>query len=90
MSAETLSLGLVQHAGSPDGIAGNLAVVEASAENAQAAGIDLLVFPECFLTGYFREDGIADLAAEIDAGVIARKLEETSARTGVAPGHRQL
>ncbi len=83
MSAETLSLGLVQHAGSPDGIAGNLAVVERAAESAQADGTDLLVFPECFLTGYFREDGIADLAAEIDDGVIGR-LEETAARTGVA------
>ena len=83
MSDETLRLGLVQHAGSPAGIEGNLSVIDRNCEEAKADGIDFLVFPECFLTGYFREDGIADLAEQIDDAVIAR-LEQTAARTGVA------
>jgi predicted amidohydrolase len=82
-AGETLRLGLWQHAGSPDGVAANLAIIEAAAEKARAERVDLLVFPECFLTGYYRQTGIEEVAAAVDPQMI-RRLEDLARRTGIA------
>ncbi len=82
-SDENLRLGLVQHAGSPDGVNGNLAIIEQAAAEAARRHIDLLVFPECFLTGYWRSGALGAIAASVDKPVIDR-LEACASQTGVA------
>jgi 5-aminopentanamidase len=71
--AEQLVLGLWQHGGSTKSgdVAGNLASVAAAAQQAAERNVDLLVFPECYLTGYYRESDLTDVAAQVDDNVIS-------------------
>ena len=61
-------------------IDGNIALMRAAANEAQAQGARLVIFPELSLTGYYPADLLddADFAQRIDAG-ITRMLEESRA-----------
>lgn len=83
MTGDKLTLGLFQHAGSPEGMQANLAILEDAAARAANRGIDLLVFPECFLTGYWRTDGLDRIAGDVDDRVIGR-IEACARKIGVA------
>lgn len=61
-----LTLGLWQSSGTPGDVTANLAEVAKAAAQAKAQGVDLLVFPECFLTGYFTDADVAQIAGEVE------------------------
>lgn len=61
-----LTLGLWQSSGTPGDVAANLAEVAGAAAQATPQGVDLLVFPECFLTGYFTDADVAKIAGDVE------------------------
>lgn len=61
-----LTLGLWQSSGTPGDVAANLAEVAEAAPQAKPQGVDLLVFPECFLTGYFTDADVAEIAGDVE------------------------
>ena len=83
MADAELTLGLWQDGGSPGDIAANLDRIGLAAGQARAQGVDLLIFPECFLTGYFRDRGVREVAARVD-GPVRASLAGIAAATGVA------
>ncbi len=60
----TLHVGIWQDCGIPGNVIANLATISRAAVVAARQGIELLVFPECFLTGYFNPDGVAAIARQ--------------------------
>jgi 5-aminopentanamidase len=44
----------------------NLQKIETVAKQAADTNADLLVFPECFLTGYYKEGDLTEIAAQVD------------------------
>jgi predicted amidohydrolase len=56
-------------------VADNLAIIEKEIATAQAAGADLIVFPELALSGYFLKDLVPEVARRIDAPEILRLIE---------------
>jgi predicted amidohydrolase len=77
----TLTIGLWQSAGTPGDVARNLAEAAHAARQAQARQVDLLVFPECFLTGY-QTDNPAAIAATMPDDTPAR-LAAIARDTGI-------
>ena len=49
----------------------NLQKIETVAKQAADTNADLLVFPECFLTGYYKEGDLTEIAAQVDDRCIA-------------------
>ncbi|MFF3850743.1 carbon-nitrogen hydrolase family protein [Streptomyces sp. NPDC002328] len=74
---------LLQSSGRPGSVAENLKVLDEAAARAAAAGAELLVAPEMFLTGYAIGDDIARLAEPAD-GDSADAIAETAGRHGLA------
>ena len=66
-----LTVALWQGDSVPGDIAANLARIEAAAEEAAEAGADLLVMPECFLTGYYFHADLSEIAARVDEGCMS-------------------
>ena len=57
----SLTVGIWQDSGSLGDVATNLATISRVTAQASQRGVQFLIFPECFLTGYFnREDVEAD------------------------------
>lgn len=63
----------------------NLALHHAAIDEAVAAGVQVLVFPELSLTGYFLKDQTADAALRLDAPEL-RSLAERSGEVSIAVG----
>jgi predicted amidohydrolase len=83
MNPTTLKIGIWQDAGISGDIEANLKIVKNAAKKASDQGIHLLIFPECFLTGYFRKSEIRELAKQVDAVAIDR-LSNISKESNVA------
>ncbi len=83
MADKVLRLGMWQDSGILGDIAANLALIERAAGRAAADGIDLLVFPECFLTGYFSAGRAAEIAEGLSDNTFAA-LEKIAKAHGVA------
>ncbi|MDE0305191.1 MAG: hydrolase, partial [Albidovulum sp.] len=66
----SLTLGIWQDTCVPGDVAANLAAVSGAAATAAGRGVELLVFPECFLTGYFNSGGAEAVARKVDKNVI--------------------
>ena len=64
-------------------VAANLATIEQHCQSTQSLDIDVVVFPELFLTGYNIGDRVEALAEEID-GPSVRRLQEIAATRSVA------
>ncbi|MFF2524519.1 carbon-nitrogen hydrolase family protein [Streptomyces liangshanensis] len=79
----SLRTALLQSSGRPGSVPGNLAVLDAAAGRAAAAGAGLLVCPEMFLTGYAIGDDVARLAEPAD-GESARAVAAIASRHGIA------
>lgn len=77
-----LRVGMWQAAGQAGDIAANLAEIERIAHGASGQ-IDLLVFPECFLTGYFTNASVAEIAAGLTPARLDA-LSQIAAATGIA------
>jgi predicted amidohydrolase len=74
---------LLQSSGRPGSVVENLKVLDEAAGRAAAAGTELLVAPEMFLTGYAIGDDIARLAEPAD-GDSADAIAEMTTRHGLA------
>lgn len=83
MPSGELKIAIWQDSGHQGDISANLFTIEAAAKNAQNHNVELLIFPECFLTGYFRETRVRELAIEINDDVIGR-LKKIATLTNVA------
>ncbi|MCC7491431.1 MAG: nitrilase family protein [Fimbriimonadaceae bacterium] len=86
-----LRVGAVQMQSQPADQAANLAVVEQFCATAAAAGVELLVFPECCLTGYWfirhlTPQQLADLAEPVPDGPGTAALQTLAARYGLLLG----
>ena len=66
-------------------VADNLALIEERIGQAQAAGANLVVFPELAMTGYFLKDLVPEVALRLDSPEI-RRLIELSRGISIAVG----
>ena len=67
----------------------NLRLHQQEIENAIEAGVDLLVFPELSLTGYFLKDQSPEVALALDSDLLAT-LAEQSKRISIIAGFIEL
>ena len=67
----SLTLGIWQDSGMPGNIAANLASISKASERASQRGVDLLIFPECFLTGYFNGNAVERIARQVDQDTVS-------------------
>ncbi|MFC8510134.1 carbon-nitrogen hydrolase family protein [Streptomyces sp. NPDC057411] len=81
-----LRTALLQSSGELGDVAANLKLLDEAAARAAAAGADVLLAPELFLTGYAIGDAIARLAEPAD-GPSAKAVAEIAARHGLAVGY---
>ena len=82
MSTPSLKIGLWQGSGVNGNVNANLDDIERRAEEAAQRGINLLVFPECYLTGYM-SNRVVEIATLVTETVISR-LEQISRHYNVA------
>lgn len=61
-----LKVGIWQDSGVLGDVSANMATISRATAEASRRGIDLLVFPECFLTGYFNRDAVERIARQFD------------------------
>ncbi len=78
-----MRLALFQGAPRRGDIAGNLATIRAVASAAAGDGVDLVVFPECYLAGYYNPDRVEALAVD-GADATMRALCAVAADAGTA------
>lgn len=71
----TITIGLAQIHPTLGDVEKNLSIVLGSVEEARGAGVDLLVFPELALTGYFLKDIVPYAACPKDSPVLAKVVE---------------
>ncbi|MCY4259448.1 MAG: carbon-nitrogen hydrolase family protein [Rhodobacteraceae bacterium] len=69
-SVPALKVGIWQDSGRVGDIAENLAFISRATEHAARCGVDLLIFPECFLTGYFNGNAVDPIARQIDRNTV--------------------
>ena len=62
----SLTVGVWQDSGVLGDVADNLATISRATSRASRRGVHLLVFPECFLTGYYNRDRVEQVARQID------------------------
>ena len=79
----SLHVGIWQDCGIPGNVVANLATISRAAAVAARQGIELLVFPECFLTGYFNPDGVAAIARQAGRETVDR-LQGLARKNGIA------
>lgn len=84
-SGGTWSVGLAQIRPRLGDVRGNLETVSRVIGDGVSAGIDLLIFPELALTGYFLKDMVPEVALSLDAPEI-RTLRRLSERISVVVG----
>ena len=82
MNVSSLKIGLWQGSGINGGVNANLDDIERRTEEAVHRGVSLLVFPECYLTGYL-SSRVAKIAGFVTDAVISR-LEHISRNHNVA------
>lgn len=79
-----ITVGIWQDNGVTGSVERNLALIGTAAEQAHEKKVDLLVFPECFLTGYYQTpEMVRTLAGEVTDEVLGG-IAEVARRTGVA------
>jgi len=83
MAHKTLRAGAVQFQHLPGDKTGNLALMRPYIEQAAAQGVQLLVFPECCISGYWHlrklsRDELWDLAEEVPQGPATDTLQQWS------------
>ncbi|NPV46082.1 MAG: acyltransferase [Armatimonadetes bacterium] len=87
----TLRVATVQFQHEPSDKAANLATVRRFAEQAAAQGVELIVFPECCLTGYWHlrklsEQDFRALAEPVFSGPCSQALADMSRELGLTIG----
>ena len=79
----SLNVGIWQDSGTPGDVSANIATIARAAAVAAQRGIELLVFPECFLTGYFNPDEVDEIARQVDKETVVC-LQEIARKNGIA------
>ena len=82
MTKSTLNVALWQGESNPGNVQKNVDDVARIASLAVAQSAEILVFPECFLTGYYTSADVADIAASVDDAVMER-LQSIARDTGL-------
>ena len=67
----TLTVGVWQDSGLLGDVAANMATISRATAQASRRGVHLLVFPECFLTGYFNREETERIARQIDQDTVS-------------------
>ncbi len=67
----SLCIGIWQDGGALGDVNANLNAIELAAAQAADRGVQLLIFPECFLTGYFNRDDPRQIAGNVDENTIS-------------------
>ena len=71
-AAETaLTIGIWQESGALGDVAANLATISRATARASKHGVQFLIFPECFLTGYFNWEGVERIAHQVDRKTVS-------------------
>ncbi len=84
----SLTVGIWQDSGILGDIASNLAIISRETACASRRGVDLLIFPECFLTGYFNKNEVNLIARKIDQDTIsALQITAKSNATAILVGY---
>ena len=78
-----LVVGAWQDAGTPGDVAANLETISRATAQAARRGVELLIFPECFLTGYYNEVGVEGIARQVNRDVVAA-LQAVARSNGTA------
>lgn len=86
-----LTVGVWQDSGVLEDVAANLAIISRAAAQASRRGVHLLVFPECFLTGYYNRDRVEQIARQIDRNTFSalRNLAKSNA-TAILVGYYEI
>ena len=88
---KTLSVGTVQFCHINGDVAANLAIIDHFAAQGAQQGLELIIFPECCLTGYWflrhlDRQAIDDLAEAVPDGPSCRHIRELSRQYGMTIG----
>lgn len=79
-----ITVGIWQDNGITGSVERNLAIIGTAAEQAREKNVEVLVFPECFLTGYYQApERVRTVAGEVTDDVLGA-IAEVARRTGVA------
>ena len=83
-SAETaLTVGIWQDSGALGDVAATLATISRATAQASQRGVQFLIFPECFLTGYFNREGVEQIACQVDRQTVSA-LQAIARNSGTA------
>ena len=78
-----MKIALYQGAGKPTGVDENLEIIQRKALSAAGQGVDLIIFPELFLTGYNIGQQVRKLAEPAD-GPACQKVAEIAREANIA------
>ncbi|OBS09601.1 nitrilase-related carbon-nitrogen hydrolase [Acidihalobacter prosperus] len=79
-----ITVGIWQDNGITGSVERNLVIIGTAAEQAREKNVEVLVFPECFLTGYYQApERVRTVAGEVTDDVLGA-IAEVARRTGVA------
>ena len=86
-----LTVGVWQDSGALGDVAANVVTISTATARASRRGVDLLVFPECFLTGYFSGEAVERIARQIDQDTVsALRAVAKSNATAVLVGYYEV
>ena len=91
-AAETaLTVGIWQDSGALGDVAANLATISRATAQASRRGVQFLIFPECFLTGYFNREGVEQIARQVDRQTVcALQAIARNSGTAILVGHYEV
>lgn len=86
-----LTVGVWQACGVLGNVAANMATISRATSQASRRGVHLLVFPECFLTGYYNRDRVDQVVRQIDRDTFSalRDLAKSNA-TAILVGYYEI
>ena len=86
-----LTVGVWQDSGVLGDVAANMTTISLATAQASRRGVHLLVFPECFLTGYYNRERVDLVARQIDRDTLSalRDLAKSNA-TAILVGYYEI
>ncbi len=86
-----LTVGVWQDSGVLGDVAANMATISRATSEASRRGVDLLIFPECFLTGYYNRERVENVARQIDQDTFsALRAVAKSNETAILVGYYEI
>ena len=87
----SLTVGVWQDSGVLGDVAANMETISRATAQASRRGVHLLVFPECFLTGYFNREETERIARQIDQNTVsALRTVAKSNATAILVGYYEM